>query len=138
MLEALKPFFKNCKQDVRLHKRLELFCGYLRDVISDQVDPTDQVIFRDFCNVSLSLVNFAKFDPSKLVKFELNNSMTFYSESVEYDSSLDTFSQRFQFKKNLEMNYSFVSLHLYTSMDKLAGKEHSNQSSSLTLPVRKF
>ena len=69
MLEALKPFFKHCKQDVRLHKRLELFSGCLRDVITDQVDPTDQVIFRDFCNVSLSLVNFAKFDPSKLVKF---------------------------------------------------------------------
>ena len=103
MLEALKPFFKHCKQDVRLHKRLELFSGCLRDVISDQVDPTDQVIFRDFCNVSLSLVNFAKFDPSKLVKFELNNSenvaMTSYSEGVEYDSSLDTFSQRFQLKK---------------------------------------
>ena len=103
MLEALKPFFKHCKQDVRLHKRLELFSGCLRDVISDQVDPTDQVILRDFCNVSLSLVNFAKFDPSKLVKFELNNSanvaMTFYSEGVEYDSSLDTFSQRFQLKK---------------------------------------
>ena len=37
------------------------------------------------------------------MKFELNNSanvaMTFYSESVEYDSSLDTFSQRFQLKK---------------------------------------
>ena len=37
------------------------------------------------------------------MKFELNNlanvAMTFYSESVEYDSSLDTFSQRFQLKK---------------------------------------
>ena len=102
-LEALKPFFKHCKQDVRLYKRLALFSGRLRAIVSGQVDITDRVILRDFCNVSLSLVNFAKFDPSKLVKFELINSsnvaMTFHSESVEYDSSLDTFSQRFHLKK---------------------------------------
>ena len=103
MLEVLKPFYKHCKQDVRLYKRLELFSGRLRDIVSEQVDTTDRVILRDFCNVSLSLVNFAKFDPSKLVKFELINStnvaLTFHSESVEYDSSLDTFSQRFHLKK---------------------------------------
>ena len=103
MLEALKPFFKHCKQDVRLYKRLELFSGRLRDIVSDQVDITDGVILRDFCNVSLSLIHFAKFDPSKLVKFELidstNAAITFHSESVEYDSSLDTFSQRFHIKK---------------------------------------
>ena len=102
-LEALKPFFKHCKQDVRLYKRLALFSGSLRAIVSGQVDITDRVILRDFCNVSLSLVNFAKFDPSKLVKFELINSsnvaMTFHSESVKYDSSLDTFSQRFHLKK---------------------------------------
>ena len=65
---------------------------------------TLSVILRDFCNVSLSLVNFAKFDPSKLVKFELINStnvaMTLHSEVVEYDSSLETFSQSFHLKKN--------------------------------------
>ena len=105
MLEELKPFYKHCKQDVRLYKRLELFSGRLRDIVSEQVDTTDRVILRDFCNVSLSLANFAKFDPSKLVKFELINStnvaLTFHSESVEYDSSLDTFSQSFHLKKNL-------------------------------------
>ena len=103
MLEALKPFFKHCKQDVRLYKRLELFSGRLREIVSDEVDITDRVILRDFCNVSRSLTNFAKFDPSKLVKFELidstNAAMTFHSESVEYDISLDTFSQRFHIKK---------------------------------------
>lgn len=105
MLEVLKPFYKYCKQDVRLYKRLELFSGRLRDIVSERVDITDGVILRDFYNVSLSLVNFAKFDPSKLVKFELINTtnvaMTLHSESVEYDSSLDTFSQSFHLKKNL-------------------------------------
>ena len=104
MLEVLKPFYKYCKQDVRLYKRLELFSGCLRDIVSEQVDITDGVVLRDFCNVSLSLVNFAKFDPAKLVKFELINStnvaMTLHSEIVEYDSSLDTFSQSFHLKKN--------------------------------------
>ena len=105
MLEVLKPFYKYCKQDVRLYKRLELFSGRLRDIVSERVDTTDGVVLRDFSNVSLSLVNFAKFDPAKLVKFELINStnvaMTLHSESVEYDSSLDTFSQSFHLKKNL-------------------------------------
>lgn len=104
MLEVLKPFYKYCKQDVRLYKRLELFSGRLRDIVSERVDITDGVVLRDFCNVSLSLVNFAKFDPAKLVKFELINStnvaMTLHSEIVEYDSSLDTFSQSFHLKKN--------------------------------------
>ena len=104
MLKVLKPFYKHCKQDVRLYKRLELFSGRLRDIVSERVDITDGVVLRDFCNVSLSLVNFAKFDPSKLVKFELINStnvaMTLHSEIVEYDSSLDTFSQSFHLKKN--------------------------------------
>ena len=104
MLEVLKPFYKYCKQDVRLYKRLELFSGRLRDIVCEQVDITDGVDLRDFCNVSLSLVNFAKFDPAKLVKFELINStnvaMTLHSEIVEYDSSLDTFSQSFHLKKN--------------------------------------
>ena len=104
MLEVLKPFYKYCKQDVRLYKRLELFSGRLRDIVSERVDITVGVVLRDFCNVSLSLVNFAKFDPAKLVKFELINStnvaMTLHSEIVEYDSSLDTFSQSFHLKKN--------------------------------------
>ena len=104
MLEVLKPFYKYCKQDVRLYKRLELFSGRLRDIVSERVDITDGVVLRDFCNVSLSLVNFAKFDPAKLVKFELINStnvaMTLHSEVVEYDSSLETFSQSFHLKKN--------------------------------------
>ena len=35
MLEVLKPFYKYCKQDVRLYKRLELFSGRLRDIVSE-------------------------------------------------------------------------------------------------------
>ena len=54
---GIKPFFKHCKQDVRLYKRLELFSGRLRDIVSEQVDITDSVILRNFCNVLLSLVN---------------------------------------------------------------------------------
>ena len=43
MLKVLKPFYKHCKQDVRLYKRLELFSGRLRDIVSERVDITDGV-----------------------------------------------------------------------------------------------
>ena len=109
MLEFLKPFFhdQHCLQNVRLHKRLELFSGHLRDIMSDVVDVADEVFGRDFCNVSLSLILFAKFDPSKLVRFEVtdltNAPLTCnIIENTEYDRRQDTFSQRFQIRKESE------------------------------------
>ena len=106
MLDFLRPFFQNFVQGVRLHKRLELFSGYLRDIMSDLVDVTDEVFMRDFSNVSLSLIHFAKFDPSKLVRFDLlaltSSPVTSIRESVEYDKHQDTFSQRFHIKNESE------------------------------------
>ena len=103
ILDLLEPFFQHCRQDVRLHRRLELFLGYQRDVTSGRVDIADDALMRDFSNVSLSLIHFAKFDPSKLVRFELtdptNCPVTCHREKVKYDGHRDTFSQQFNVKK---------------------------------------
>ena len=106
MLDFLKPFFQYCPQDVRLHKRLELFSEHLRDIMSGQVDLTDEMFMRDFSNISLSLIHFAKFDPTKLVRFELTDSakspVRCHSENIKYDSCTDTFLQQFCIKKESE------------------------------------
>ena len=103
MLQFLKPFFQLCPQDIRLHKRLELFSGRLRDIMSDEVDIANDFFLRDLSNVSLKLIHFAKFIPSKLVRFELSDSsdpnFSYQSENVEHDSCHDTFTQQFLIKK---------------------------------------
>ena len=110
MLSFLEPFSQNHKQGIRLHKRLELFSKRLTDIISDQVDTADKVFIRDISNLTLSLIHFAKFSPSKLVRFELtsstNSSVTCDSENnndnVHYDKRHETFSQWFEIRKESE------------------------------------
>ena len=101
MLNFLKPFFQYCPQDNRLHKRLELFSRYLRAMMADR-SHTDEVFSHDFSNVLQSLICFAQFDPSKMVRFELYNSthspFSCIQESVIYDQPEETFSQVFQVK----------------------------------------
>ena len=105
MLEFLQSFFQKSPEDVRLHKRLELFSRCTRDIMSDVVD-ADHVFMLGFYDVSFSLVHFAKFDPAKLVRFELtdsaNSPVTWGSEGIRYDCQNDTFSQLFCFRKDEE------------------------------------
>ena len=105
MLEFLKPFFQKSPADARLHKRLELFSRCTRAIISDELD-ADQVFMLGFFDVSFSLIHFAKFDPAKVVRFELSDStnspVTCGSEGVKYDSYKDRFSQLFCFRKEEE------------------------------------
>ena len=102
MLDFLKPFFQTCPQDIRLHKRLELFACRIRDIMSDVID-VDEVFMRDFFDVSSSLIHFARFDPTKLVRFQLSYStrspVTCKRKGVEYDSQNDTFSESFLLRK---------------------------------------
>ena len=112
MLEFLKHFFQHCEQDVRLHKRLELFSRRLTEIMSDDVpvDIADEVFTRDFSNVSLSVINFSKFSPSKLVRFELTdttNAPVFCDREnnnveLQYDRPHETFSQYFEIRKESE------------------------------------
>lgn len=105
MLNFLKRFFQHCKQDLRLHKRLLQFSGRLRDINSNRVDIADDPLMRDFSDISQSLINFAKFDPSKLVIFELTGPQKCrvgYCESVCYDEHHDIFYQWFHIEKESE------------------------------------
>ena len=112
MLEFLKHFFQHCEQDVRLHKRLELFSRRLTEIMSDDVpvDIADEGFIRDLSNVSLSVINFSKFIPSKLVRFELTDSANApvlcdrenNNVDLQYDRPHETFSQYFDIRKESE------------------------------------
>ena len=105
MLNYLKPYFQHCGQDVRLHKRLELFSRCLRETI-DNRDHFDEFLVHDFSNVLSSLIHFAKIDPSKEVRFELNGSTDLPCscdpEKVKYDKLENTYSQVFRIKRDPE------------------------------------
>ena len=105
MLEFLKPFFQKSPTDARLHKRLELFSRRTRAIMSDAVD-ADQVFMLGFFDVSFSLIHFAKFDPAKVVRFEVidstNSPVKRGSEGITYDRHNDIFSQLFCFREDEE------------------------------------
>ena len=105
MLLFLKSLFQSCHRDTRLYKRLELFSGYIRDILSEPQDFADEVFIRDFCNLGQSLIHFAKSDPLKLVRFEFTQDPTksyFSCEKLQYDEHEDTFYQVLHIKKELE------------------------------------
>ena len=103
MLSVLKHFFTSCEEK-KLYKRLQIFSGFMKKILQDP-NAFDEIFIRDVHNVSLSLVRFAKFDPTKLVRFELVNPVTKLphgtdnSEDVMYDDQ-DTFSQQFRIRKH--------------------------------------
>ena len=71
MLEFLENFFQSSEAR-RLYKRLQVFSVAIRDILSNPA-AFEGSFLRDFHNVALSLLTFAKFDPSQLVRFELND-----------------------------------------------------------------
>lgn len=101
MLEFLEKFFQTFEAQ-RLYKRLHVFSVAIRDIMSN---PTafEGNFLRDFHNVALSLLKFAKFDPSQLVRFELNdptNSCHIQgNDGLKYVKSKETFSQLFWISK---------------------------------------
>ena len=115
MLNFLERFFKHCLHDIRLHKRLGLFSCRLRDTLLTDDKEVDEDYMQDFANVLLSLVDFAKFHPSKLVRFELvdSKSSTLSStssdvENLVHDEYDDTYSQTFSIKKVSEDELQLV------------------------------
>ena len=101
MLEFLENFLQSSEAR-RLHKRLEVFSVAIRDILSNPA-AFEGSFLRDFHNVALSLLMFAKFDPSQLVRFELNephnSSHTRGNDGLKYDKSNETFSQLFWISK---------------------------------------
>jgi len=101
MLQFLEKFFQSSEEQ-RLYKRLHVFSATIRDIMSN---PTafEGNFLRDFHNVALSLLKFAKFDPSQLVRFELsdptNSCHTQGNDGLKYDKSKEIFSQLFWISK---------------------------------------
>ena len=104
MLQFLQNFFQTCEAQ-RLYKRLHVVSVVIRDMLSN---PTafEGNFLRDFHNVALSLLKFAKFDPSNLVRFELNDPANSVNpqgnDGLKYDRSKETFSQLFWISKESE------------------------------------
>ena len=116
LLKMLKAFFQSCENS-KLYTRLEMFLASLRDIMSELVT-VDEVVVHDFYDVSLSLIRFAKFDPSKLVRFELigaaDSPLNCYSEAIKHDRSQDTFSQQFQLRKDSDSGLElYASAHVH-------------------------
>ena len=101
MLEFLEKFFQSSEAR-RLHKRLQVFSVAIRDILSNPA-AFEGSFLRDFHNVALSLLTFAKFDPSQLVRFELNDPHnspnTRGNDGLRYDKSKETFFQQFWIRK---------------------------------------
>ncbi|XP_022805472.1 uncharacterized protein LOC111342642 [Stylophora pistillata] len=106
MLYFLERFFQ-CTEARRLYKRLEYFSLLTRDIMSNTT-AYEGSFLRDFHNVAVSLLKFAKFDPSHLVQFELKdptnsiNNQT--KDDIKYDMSKEIFSQLFWMIKKREEN----------------------------------
>ena len=104
MLEFLERFFQSTEAR-RLYKRLDLFSVSLRDIIKNPTD-FEGSFLRDFHNVAVSLLKFAKFDPSHLVQFELKdptNSINNQTrDDIKYDMSKEIYSQLFWMIKESE------------------------------------
>ena len=104
MLNFLEKYFQTSEAR-RLCKRLEVISVSIRAIMSN---PTafEGNFLRDFHNVALSLLKFAKFDPSQLVRFELNDptnsSNTQGNDELKYDKSQETFSELFWISKESE------------------------------------
>lgn len=104
MLEFLEKFFQGSEVQ-RLYKRLYVFAVSIRDIMSSPI-PYEGNLLSDFHNVALSLLMFAKFDPSQLVRYVLQDSSNSPSsqgnDGMKYDKSKDTFSQLFWIRKETE------------------------------------
>ena len=101
MLNFLEKFFQSSEAR-RLYKRLHVFSVAIRDILSNPA-AFEESFLRDFHNVALSLLKFATFDPSQLVRFELtdpnNSSNTRGNDGLKYDKSKEIFSQLFWISK---------------------------------------
>ena len=125
MLDFLKPFFQNCPTNRRLHKRLELLSERTMDILLNPREFADEVFIRDFSNVALSLIDFAKFDASKSVRFVLidsSNSRVNCSREYELNRNPSVFSQTVHVKKESEDElklYASASVHMGGQIHKI-------------------
>ncbi|XP_022777901.1 uncharacterized protein LOC111319372 isoform X2 [Stylophora pistillata] len=107
MLDILQLFFLKCPEEIRLLKRLELLSVCIRDIISDEIE-VNEATMRDFFDLSVSLIQFAKFDPARMVRFELSDSnkpsVPCQKGGLTYETDSDTFYQEFVVENEIEQD----------------------------------
>ena len=98
MLDFLRKFFERCRQDRRLLKRLTNLSGKQNEIMGGSQEGND-LLLKDASNTAMRLIDFAKFEPSKLVRFQLNSSaglhVAYNSGIILHNRNNDVFSQEF-------------------------------------------
>ena len=98
MLDFLEKFFARCRQDLRLLKRLRNLSEKQNEII-DGCQKGNEPLLKDASNTAMRLIDFAKFEPSKLVRFQLNSSagphVAYKSGIIRHNKNNDVFSQEF-------------------------------------------
>ena len=98
MLDFLEQFFKRCPQDCRLLKRLRNLSEKQNEIM-DRSRDGDELLLKDASNTAKRLMDFAKFEPSKLVRFQLKSSagsdVACNSGIIGHERNHDVFSQEF-------------------------------------------
>ena len=98
MLDFLEKFFKRCRQDCRLLRRLRNLSEKQSEVM-DGSQKGNELLLKDASNTARRLIDFTKFEPSKLVRFQLNSSaglhVAYNSGIILHNRNNDVFSQEF-------------------------------------------
>ena len=98
MLDFLKLYFECCPQDRRLLKRLTHLSQKVNEIIQGSLNG-DEVELKGAFNTAMRLIDFAKFEESKLVRFQLESSSGSHvackSGIIDHDRYHDVFSQEF-------------------------------------------
>ena len=98
MLDFLEQFFKRCPEDCRLLKRLRNLSEKQNEIM-DRSRDGDELLLKDASNTAKRLMDFAKFEPFKLVRFQLKSSsgsdVACNSGIIGHERNHDVFSQEF-------------------------------------------
>lgn len=96
MLDFLEKFFERCRQDCRLLRRLRNLSEKQSEVM-DGSQKGNELLLKDASNTAMRLIDFTKFEPSKLVRFQLNSSphVVYNNGIISHNRNNDVFSQEF-------------------------------------------
>ena len=98
MLDVLEKYSARCQQHLRLLKRLRNLSEKQNEIM-DGCQNGNEPLLKDASNTAMRLIDFAKFEPSKLVRFQLNSSagphVAYNNGIIRHNRNNDVFSQEF-------------------------------------------
>ena len=102
MLDFLENCFECCSQDYRLLKRLRNLSEKQSEIMYGS-QKENELLLKVASNTAMCLIDFSKFEPSKLVRFQLNSSEGHHvacdSGIILHDRNDDVFSQEFTIRE---------------------------------------